>query len=413
MFESTARPICNVLALFAAGWILAACNLGSYDDAVARFNEGRPVSPNPPPAPPAPPPAGFNPEFSAIQANVFTPDCATGGCHSGASPAAALNLQAAGSYAMLVGVASTQDAGTQRVNPGNPNLSYLIEKLEGPGATGERMPPGSPLPQAKIDVIRQWITDGATDDTAQPAQPVRVTSLSPAPGANLDTAPASVIAGFDRDVDASTVNATTFLLDASGGDGIFGNGNDVQIAAASITMATPQSAVFDLTGTVLADDTYQVMLKGAGASVIMDLDGNVLDGENTGALPSGDGAEGGDFIARFTVTTPVVLGPTLDQIQAVIFTPTCATSSCHAGGAPAGNLSLADADTSHANLVGVNSSGQAGAIRVVAMDPDNSYLIRKLEGAMGIAGQQMPPGQALSQGDIDVIRQWITDGALR
>ena len=65
---------------------------------------------------------------------------------------------------MLVGIASSQDAGTQRVNPGNPNISYLIQKLEGPGVSGQQMPPGAPLPQADINVIRTWITQGATDD---------------------------------------------------------------------------------------------------------------------------------------------------------------------------------------------------------------------------------------------------------
>ena len=188
---------------------------------------------------------------------MFTPTCATAGCHSGANPSASLNLEDGMSYAMLVGVASTQQAGTDRVDPGNPNQSYLIEKLEGPGASGQQMPPGAPLAQAEIDVIRQWITEGAIDDTAAPPSfPVRVASLSPIPGANLDAAPARIIAGFDRDVVAATVNANTFILEASGGDGIFGDANAVQIMAASISLATPQSAVFDLSGVALGDDTY-------------------------------------------------------------------------------------------------------------------------------------------------------------
>ena len=117
----------------------------------------------------------------------------------------------------------------------------------------------------------------------------------------------------------------------------------------------------------------------------------------------------------FSVTTPVVIGPTLDQIQTVIFTPTCATAGCHSGGVPAANLNLSDAVTSLANLVGVPTTQLAGAgIRVIVMDPDNSYLIQKLENAAGIQGAQMPLGRpALAQADIDHIRQWITDGALR
>ena len=407
----------SALTLLLVSASLAGCNLGSYDDAVDRFNAGRPPVANPPPPqPPPPPPAGFGPVFSEIQANVFTPSCATAGCHSGANPSASLNLEAANSHAMLIGIASTQDAGTLRVNPGNPDMSYLIQKLEGPGVMGARMPPNAAaLAQADIDVIRQWITDGAIDDTIQPSFPVRVASLSPMSGANLDAPPASIIAGFDRDVDASTVNANTFILEASGGDGIFGDANTMQVMAASITMASPQSAVFDLTGVALGDDTYQVTLKGAGASMILDLDGNVLDGENTGAFPSGNGVEGGDYISRFTVTTPVVIGPTLDQIQAVIFTPTCATGGCHNSVSQAGSLDLSNADTSHAQLVGVESPANPGAFRVVQFDPGNSYLIQKLEAAAGIIGDRMPPPPrtAVPQSDINEIRQWVQDGALR
>ncbi len=147
----------------------------------------------------------------------------------------------------------------------------------------------------------------------------------------------------------------------------------------------------------------------------MDLDGNILDGEFGGVFPTGDGQQGGDFVAYFTVTTPIMLGPTLEQIQAIIFTPTCATSNCHSGAVPDAGLDLSDADTSHANLVGVSTTQLGGAgIRVVAGDPDNSYLIQKLENAAGIEGVRMPLGAPpLAQSDIDEIRQWITDGALR
>ena len=401
-------PIFSVrtaLALLLMSVALASCNIGSYDDAVKRYNSSLPP---PPPPPPPPPGAGFGPNFSEIQASVFTPTCLGAGCHSGAG-AAGLNLEAANSYAMLYQIASSQDGGVQRVNPGNPDLSYLITKLEGPGASGGQMPPSGPLPQADIDVIRLWITNGAIDDTAQPSIPVQVQTLSPMPGATLDAAPAQIVAGFTRDLDASTVNATTFILEDS-------NGTGIAAAAPPAVGGSPRTAVFDLTGVALADGTYTVRLLGTGASVIMDLDSNALDGEYVANLPSGNGAAGGDFVAQFTITTPVVIGPTLDQIQAVIFTPTCATGGCHSAGTMAGGLNLSDADTSLAQLVGVPSSNpaQAGEVRVIAFDPDNSYLIKKLENAAGISGQQMPlGGTPLSATDIGHIRQWIMDGALR
>lgn len=347
---------------------------------------------------------------------VFTPTCATSGCHSGAAPPAALNLEAANSHAMLVGIASSQDMGLLRVNPGNPNASYLIQKLEGTASSGQQMPPtGNPLAQAEIDVIRQWITDGAVDDTAPPpANPIRVASLSPAPGADLDTAPTQIVAGFDRDLDASTINELTFLLEGSGGDGTFADGNEVSIDGTGRVAvgANPASAIFDLQGVALADDTYRIQLLGNGANVIMDLDANALDGEYLGVFPSGNGAAGGDFTVTFMITTPVVLGPTLDQIQAVVFTPIC--SGCHTGvGAILpGSMNLTNADASLMNLVNIDSVNEPGIFRVLAGDPDNSYLIDKLEGTHTVGGI-MPPSGMLPQTTIDEIRQWITDGALR
>jgi hypothetical protein len=326
-------------------------------------------------------------------------------------------LDEANSYMLLVGVSSGQDPALNRVEPGDPDNSYLIQKLEGTASGGARMPlNGSPLAQSTIDTIRQWITDGATDDRVQASAPIRVTSLSPLPGAMLESAPDKVIAGFDRQPDASTVNANTFLLQGSGGDGTFGDGNEVAINAASITvpMANPQSAVLDLSGVALADDTYRVTLEGDGASVILDQDANALDGEFGGGFPSGDGTEGGDFEATFTISPPVAAGPTLDEIQASVFSPTCATASCHTG--PSGNILPAGMDLSDANasfnaLVGVSSLQQPAILRVAPGDPDNSYLIMKLEGN---AGTRMPfGGPALDAAVIADIRQWITDGAMQ
>jgi len=60
---------------------------------------------------------------------------------------------------------SMQVGSLNRVTPGNPDNSYLIQKLEGTAAGGSRMPQGGPfLDQATVDMIRQWITDGALDN---------------------------------------------------------------------------------------------------------------------------------------------------------------------------------------------------------------------------------------------------------
>lgn len=401
----------TILTLLLITASLGACYETSYDKAIASLGT------TPPPPPPPPPTGSFGPNFSEIQASVFSPTCATSGCHAGANPQANLNLDATNSYAMLVGVASTQDPGIQRVNPTNPGNSYLIQKLEGPGASGGQMPPSGAIPQADIDTIRQWITAGAVDDRIPSSAPIRVSSLSVTSGSTLGAAPAAITAGFDRELDASTVNVNTFILEASNNDDIFDNGNDVAITAASITVPTAntQSAVFDLTGVALADDTYRVRLLGSGASIIMDLDANALDGEFSGTFPSGNNAAGGDFAAQFMIATVVAIGPTLNEIQAAVFTPTCATSLCHSNSNQAAGLALGDADTSFLELVGQfsNQNNQSAVMLVAPNLPDASYLIRKLENTPGITNGRMPPSGPLPQSDINQIRQWILDGALR
>jgi len=394
MFPKACAATLAVLSLFVAG-----CGGGS--------GSGGGISSPTPPLPPPPPPFGAN--FSEIQANVFTPTCAVSGCHTGAGAPQGLRLDEATSYALLVNVASTQNGTLMRVNPGDPDNSYLIQKLEGNTSVGGQMPLGrTPLTQATIDVIRQWITDGAIDDRVQSSDPIRVTALTPVPGSD-GTAPTEIVATFDRELDVSTVNANTFLLDGSGGDGTFGEANDIAVTAAAITTpaVSPMSATFDLTGVAMPDDTYRVRLLGSGASVVLDIDANALDGEFGGTFPSGDGTEGGDFEATFTVTTPPS-GVTLAAIQASVFTPTCAVSGCHAGATPAAGMSLEDGQTFN-NVVNVASVGMPTLDRVEPGEPDNSFLVRRIEGT--VAPQMPLGGTPLSQALIDDIRQWITDGA--
>lgn len=103
----------------------------------------------------------FDPTFTNIQRNVFDARCVE--CHSGVAPPEGLRLDAQNSYADLVNAASTEEPDLLRVNPGSPDDSYLIRKLEGgPGIIGGQMPlDRTPLDQRTIQVIRLWIAQGA------------------------------------------------------------------------------------------------------------------------------------------------------------------------------------------------------------------------------------------------------------
>jgi hypothetical protein len=114
--------------------------------------------------PPAPPPPGLQPTLASIQANVFTPSCAyLSGCHAGPTAQFGLRLDPGFSWAALVNVVSPQDMTRIRVVPMDSSGSLLIQKLEGTAMLGGQMPADGPpfLQQATINVIRQWIDDGA------------------------------------------------------------------------------------------------------------------------------------------------------------------------------------------------------------------------------------------------------------
>jgi hypothetical protein len=114
------------------------------------------------------------------------------------------------------------------------------------------------------------------------------------------------------------------------------------------------------------------------------------------------------------------LEPTFATIQSEIFEKTDsagrpACTNCHhaAGRVPAGGLNLTH-DVAYAALVNTRSTGKPSAIRVIPSDPNNSYLVQKLEGTPGIVGQRMPfnGGPFLTEGQMTILRRWITDGAL-
>jgi hypothetical protein len=224
----------------------------------------------------------LTPDFASIQANVFTPVCAP--CHSGAGAPQGLRLDAANSYAALVGVPSSEVSSLLRVEPGDPDASYLVQKLEGRAAVGGRMPLDQPaLPQATILVIRQWIQDGAlAESTAAAGSSFAVTAVSPT---------AHVIAvAFDRPLDASLVSATTVELRPV--PGVDGSSSPIRAALA----VSPHNAALLLIEPArpLAAGRYELRLRGSGPVALADWDAVVLDGD-------GDGKPGGDHVARLDI----------------------------------------------------------------------------------------------------------------
>jgi mono/diheme cytochrome c family protein len=114
------------------------------------------------------------------------------------------------------------------------------------------------------------------------------------------------------------------------------------------------------------------------------------------------------------------LAVTFSSIRAEILETTdqagrtsCITCHTDLGRQPAGGLNMRT--DAYAALVNRPSREKAGETLVIPGDPDNSYLVRKIEGGPNIALLRMPANGPpyLTPGQILVIRRWIENGAPR
>jgi hypothetical protein len=119
------------------------------------------------------PNCGIQPTLSDINDKYFSKACTFGGCHDSSSAEGGLDLEVASLHSVLVNVAAADPkAGPRnklRVVPGDPDNSFLVQKLEGTMERdeGNIMPDGAdePIdPECRIAMVRKWITDGALDN---------------------------------------------------------------------------------------------------------------------------------------------------------------------------------------------------------------------------------------------------------
>jgi hypothetical protein len=119
----------------------------------------------------------LQPSYADISRNLFQVSCGTSGnkafnCHSSAGAGASSFLDLTGdAYSRLVGQVAVNPLGDQKdlvlVAAGDPDHSFLVEKLRLPSALdphlGSGMPADAPgsICAAAIDTVAQWIRDGA------------------------------------------------------------------------------------------------------------------------------------------------------------------------------------------------------------------------------------------------------------
>ncbi|HEU4565200.1 MAG TPA: hypothetical protein VFS05_11145 [Gemmatimonadaceae bacterium] len=105
-----------------------------------------------------------NPSFAHDVEPILATRCATGGCHTTRSRRAGMVLERGQAYDNIVGVQAVTSP-LKRIEPGNPDESWLIRRIEADPARRDnlpRMPLGStPLTANQIATIRNWVSQGA------------------------------------------------------------------------------------------------------------------------------------------------------------------------------------------------------------------------------------------------------------
>lgn len=268
-------------------WATIACGL-----IAGCSGSGEGLDQNGQPLPPAPQPVSA---FKTIQDTIFTPMCVS--CHAGATAPRGLRLEEGVSYAALVNTPSSEVPALLRVQPGNPDNSYLVHKIEGRAAVGQRMPLGAPpLSQDSINLIRQWIADGAVAPAAS-AGPVTLKTVFPAEEAVVQGGPAVVLLAADAELDTSLLTVANITVLRSGGDDSFAEGNEAPVTPLGVEVRSLEPTVFALSlpqGEWLPE-RYLVVVAGSGPAAVADRRAIPIDGDS-------DGRSGGDFEFSFVVT---------------------------------------------------------------------------------------------------------------
>jgi hypothetical protein len=284
-----------VSSIPAAGFAIACASLSACSGSGEGLDQnGRPIDTTPPPVS----------AFKTIQDTIFTPLCVT--CHAGPAAPRGLRLESGVAFAALVNAPSAEVPALLRVKPGDPNASYLVQKIEGRAAVGARMPLGQPpLSQANIDLIRQWITDGAPPIAAVSLPSiVTLKAVTPVEEALLSEAPDAIVVTADAELDTSLLTPANVVVMRSGGDKSFAEGNEVVIPGITIVIRSLEPTVFaiSLPSGQWIPEQYLLTVNGSGPAPVADRRAISIDGD-------GNGIAGGDFEFSFAIESKAGVNP--------------------------------------------------------------------------------------------------------
>ncbi len=206
---------------------------------------------------------------------------------------------------------------------------------------------------------------------------------------------------------ATCLSVMMLMLVISCGDkGTEPDVNDAPRITSSSSVQAIIDSLFRYTATASDADGDNITIEFSNVPSWLSVAGNVISGTPTAQTPdtSFTITASDAFLAdTANVAVAIVDAPPQvsysSQIQP-IFNNNCGGSQCHIGGM-ANGLSLQ-------NYTSLMQGGNSGAV-VLPGNPNGSILIRRLEGNIQ---PQMPLGRSpLPQATINLIRQWIAEGA--
>ena len=200
-------------------------------------------------------------------------------------------------------------------------------------------------------------------DAPQPA--LESTATTPEGGASGVPRNGAVVFQFDDRVHPDSVGVDTLAL--TSGQNSVDAARQVDLLACTVSLA-PQSLL-------TADLSYQAEASGLYGFGRGPLAEPVLVGFTTGST-------------TVDATPPAVV--TTEEIVREVLVPRCA--SCHDDHYPPGGLSLTSEDAVNATLLDQDSAQRPGSPRVSRGSHARSYLMWKVLGLPGIAGEPMPAG---------------------
>jgi len=336
----------------------------------------------------------------------------------------------------LIGQATTPvaNASVEFMSNG-PVLGYLslVENTSG-DAIFVLAVPDSGTPEGINHAPEGTITSPSTDVSVNVGDPVSFTASASDPdgdavtGTEWDFGDGATASGLEVTHSYAATGTYHVTFTATDSNGL----SDPTPASRTVTVTTGNRAPNGTITQPAGDATVQAGVELAFVATASDPDGDSVTGlwdfgddvTATGLSAAHTWAAAGTYTVTFTATDSKGLADptpdsrtitvssaspaTLTQVQAQIFSVSCAVSGCHRGGSPPQGLNLEPGNT-YEDTVNFPALEDPSLFRIQPGSPDQSYLWLKVN---GLAGTRMPLGRPkLSDDLLALLRSWIESGA--